>query len=169
MQAVIHGAGIALVQRLDALGRSVVVLKNVSGPRTRGCVTDFYGPGYDRTGFYGLRDGRVAAFAVHHTPGPALPTDPRATLPHHYSGLGWITTRARGRCPPSGYVDYDQVARADLPAWSRGRVTLVGDACQAVYLPADQMPPRPWPARPDLQSRCRRSKSVGAHQRYQCE
>jgi deazaflavin-dependent oxidoreductase (nitroreductase family) len=33
---------------------------------------------------------------------------------------------------------YDQVAQVEVPEWSRGRVTLVGDACQAVSLLAGQ-------------------------------
>jgi 2-polyprenyl-6-methoxyphenol hydroxylase-like FAD-dependent oxidoreductase len=33
---------------------------------------------------------------------------------------------------------YDQVAQTEIPQWSRQRVTLVGDACQAVSLLAGQ-------------------------------
>jgi 2-polyprenyl-6-methoxyphenol hydroxylase-like FAD-dependent oxidoreductase len=35
-------------------------------------------------------------------------------------------------------VFYDQVAQIEMPEWSRGRVTLVGDACGAVSLLAGQ-------------------------------
>lgn len=40
--------------------------------------------------------------------------------------------------PSPSEVYYDQVAQVDMPAWSRGRVALVGDACFAVSLLAGQ-------------------------------
>lgn len=89
-------------------------------------------------GCYGLRDGRVAVFTVHRTPDPTLPQDARAAVRRVYSSLGWIVPTALDRCPPPEQVYYDQVAQIEIPAWSRGRVTLVGDACQAVSLLAGQ-------------------------------
>ncbi|MGH3929558.1 MAG: FAD-dependent oxidoreductase, partial [Pseudonocardiaceae bacterium] len=50
MKVVICGAGIAglaLAQRLDALGWDVIVLEKAPGPRTQGYLMDFFGPGYD--------------------------------------------------------------------------------------------------------------------------
>lgn len=50
MRAVICGAGIAglaLAQRLDAIGWEVVVLERSRGPRTQGYLIGFFGPGYD--------------------------------------------------------------------------------------------------------------------------
>ncbi|GII77971.1 FAD-dependent oxidoreductase [Sphaerisporangium rufum] len=89
-------------------------------------------------GFYGLRDGRVAAFAVHRAADPALPADPRAALLAAYAGLGWVVPRALAACPPGERLYYDQVAQVEPPAWSSGRVTLAGDACGAVSLLAGQ-------------------------------
>ncbi|MFF4217059.1 FAD-dependent monooxygenase [Streptomyces nondiastaticus] len=89
-------------------------------------------------GFYGLRDGRVAAFAVHRTADPGLPGDPREALRKEYGELGWVVPRALRACPPGDEVYYDQVAQTEVPRWSRGRVTLVGDACYAVSLLAGQ-------------------------------
>jgi 2-polyprenyl-6-methoxyphenol hydroxylase-like FAD-dependent oxidoreductase len=83
-------------------------------------------------GFYGLRDGRVAAFAVHRTAVPSLPADPRAALRAVHGGLGWIAPRALAACPEDVY--YDEVVQTELPRWSTGRVVLVGDASQAVSL-----------------------------------
>lgn len=101
----------------------------------RFCLTDTV----DRQmGFYGLRDGRVAAFAVHRSAGPRVPLDARAALRREYGSLGWLVPRALAKCPPSERIYYDQVAQADVPAWSRGRIVLVGDACQAVSLLAGQ-------------------------------
>jgi 2-polyprenyl-6-methoxyphenol hydroxylase-like FAD-dependent oxidoreductase len=89
-------------------------------------------------GFYGLRDGRVATFAVHRRAESALPADTRAAVLDEYRDLGWIVPQALASCPPSAEIYYDQVAQINLPSWSRGRVTLLGDACQAVSLLAGQ-------------------------------
>ncbi|HEY3478758.1 MAG TPA: FAD-dependent monooxygenase, partial [Streptomyces sp.] len=101
----------------------------------RFCLTDTIGR---QRGFYGLRDGRVAAFAVHRTDDPRLPEDTRAALREEYGSLGWLVPRALRQCPPSEAVYYDQVAQIDLPRWSRGWVVLAGDACSAVSLIAGQ-------------------------------
>ncbi|MBG0564562.1 FAD-dependent monooxygenase [Actinoplanes aureus] len=89
-------------------------------------------------GFYGLRDGRVAVFAVHPAGDPARPADARDALRHEYAGVGWIAPRALAACPPAEQVYYDQVAQAVVPAWSTGRVVLLGDAAYAVSLLAGQ-------------------------------
>ncbi|QFZ20030.1 FAD-dependent oxidoreductase [Saccharothrix syringae] len=101
--------------------------------RGRFCVTDTVGR---QVGFYGLRDGRVAAFTVHRTSSPRLPRDPRAAVLETYGSLGWVVPRALARCPAEIY--YDQVAQVELPRWTSGRVALVGDACGAVSLLAGQ-------------------------------
>nr|MDT0659328.1 FAD-dependent monooxygenase [Micromonospora sp. DSM 115978] len=103
--------------------------------RDQFCLTDTV----DRqAGCYGLRDGRVAVFTVHRTPDPSLPADPRAAVQGEYAPLGWIVPRALAACPPAAQIYYDQVAQVEVPSWSRRRVVLVGDACQAVSLLAGQ-------------------------------
>lgn len=89
-------------------------------------------------GFYGLRDGDVAAFAVHRSADPALPHDIVTTLRETYASLGWLAPAALAQCPPAHEIYYDQVAQVEVPHWHRGRVALVGDACQAVSLIAGQ-------------------------------
>ncbi|MEV6647867.1 FAD-dependent oxidoreductase [Amycolatopsis sp. NPDC051371] len=101
----------------------------------RFCLTDTIGR---QMGFYGLRDGKVAAFAVHRTDDPAQPGDARAALRAEYGSLGWLVPRALRRCPPAEAVYYDQVAQIEMPAWHRGRVALVGDSGYAVSLIAGQ-------------------------------
>ncbi len=101
----------------------------------RACLTDTVD---SQMGFYALRDGRVATFAVHRTPDPALPADVRAAVREAYRGLGWVVPEALDRCPPAAEIYYDQVAQIEMPAWSAGRVVLVGDACYAVSLLAGQ-------------------------------
>jgi 2-polyprenyl-6-methoxyphenol hydroxylase-like FAD-dependent oxidoreductase len=107
-----------------------VVHARVAG---RFCVTDTV----DRQmGLYGLRDGRVAAFTAHRTTDRELPADPAAALRSVYGGMGWVVPRVLSQLPAEIY--YDHVAQVELPEWSRGRVTLVGDACGAVSLLAGQ-------------------------------
>ncbi|MEU3626884.1 FAD-dependent oxidoreductase [Amycolatopsis coloradensis] len=101
----------------------------------RFCLTDTIGT---QMGFYGLRDGKLAAFAVHRVTDPALPDDARAALRATYGSLGWAVPKALDLCPPAEEVYYDQVAQIEMPSWSRGRVVLVGDACYAVSLLAGQ-------------------------------
>ncbi|MGH3834648.1 MAG: FAD-dependent monooxygenase [Pseudonocardiaceae bacterium] len=103
--------------------------------RNRFCLTDTT---ERQMGFYGLRDGRVAAFTVHRSPDPTLPEDAQLAVREAYSSLGWVVPRALAQCPPSSELYYDQVAQIEIPQWSRGRVTLLGDACQAVSLVAGQ-------------------------------
>ncbi|MEV6967912.1 FAD-dependent monooxygenase [Hamadaea sp. NPDC051192] len=89
-------------------------------------------------GFYGLRDGRVAAFTVHRTSDPELPADPRAAVLRTYQDLGWLTARALGLCPSSADVYYDQVAQIEMDQWVNRRVVLLGDSAYAVSLLAGQ-------------------------------
>ncbi len=89
-------------------------------------------------GFYELRDGRIAVFAVHRAADPALPDDTRAALRGVYGGMGWLVPRALEACPPPAEIYYDQVAQTVAPRWSHGRVVLLGDSCYAVSLIAGQ-------------------------------
>jgi 2-polyprenyl-6-methoxyphenol hydroxylase-like FAD-dependent oxidoreductase len=103
--------------------------------RHRVCLTD---TPRRQVGIYGLGGGRVATFTVHQAPDPTLPADARSAVQEEYRSLGWLVPRALAACPPSSEVFYDQVAQIEMPRWSRGRVTLLGDACAAVSLLAGQ-------------------------------
>ncbi|MFE0266125.1 FAD-dependent oxidoreductase [Nocardiopsis alba] len=103
--------------------------------RGRFVLTDSLGA---QMGLYPLAGERVAAFTVHRTLETTLPEDARAALREALSGLGWVVPGALERCPAPEEVYYDHVAQAVVDRWSRGRVVLVGDACQAVSLLAGQ-------------------------------
>ena len=91
----------------------------------------------DRTaGLYPIREGRIASFFVHAADGPP-PGEPCARLREVYGDLGWLVPAALERCLVDE-VYYDTVAQVEMPRWTRGRVTLVGDACGAVSLLAGQ-------------------------------
>jgi 2-polyprenyl-6-methoxyphenol hydroxylase-like FAD-dependent oxidoreductase len=101
----------------------------------RFCLTDTIGSQF---GFYALRDGRVASFAVHRVADPELPKDIRAAITSSYADLGWVVPQALALCPDEDQIYYDQVAQIVMPRWTEGRVALVGDACGAVSLLAGQ-------------------------------
>ncbi|WP_028647615.1 FAD-dependent oxidoreductase [Nocardiopsis sp. CNT312] len=89
-----------------------------------------------QAGLYRLSEATGATFLCHLAPDGALPADPRARLRQVYSGMGWHLPRVLETCPPRPF--YDAVEQITVPAWSRPRVVLVGDACHAVSLMAGQ-------------------------------
>jgi 2-polyprenyl-6-methoxyphenol hydroxylase-like FAD-dependent oxidoreductase len=89
-------------------------------------------------GFYAVRGGKIASFFVHRAPDGSLTDAPCEELWQTYGDLGWILPRALAHCPACARVYYDQVAQVKMHQWSRGRVTLIGDACCAVSLLAGQ-------------------------------
>lgn len=89
-------------------------------------------------GCYPVHDDHVAALYAFRVAHPAVPADPRAALRSAFADLGWVVPAMLARCPTPPELYYDQVAQVELPSWHRGRVVLVGDACQAVSLLAGQ-------------------------------
>jgi 2-polyprenyl-6-methoxyphenol hydroxylase-like FAD-dependent oxidoreductase len=89
-------------------------------------------------GLYAIRDGRIAVFTVHRTADATLPKDPRGSIRSTYADLGWLVPEALAHCPSGPALYYDQVSQIEMPNWTRGRVALLGDACQAVSLLAGQ-------------------------------
>ncbi len=89
-----------------------------------------------QAGLYPAGDGRLAASLIHASPAMTLPADPGAQVLSAYRGLGSLIDRALEHCPEDPYYDY--VAQIRMPTWSRGRVTLLGDAAHAVSLMAGQ-------------------------------
>ncbi len=89
-------------------------------------------------GFYPIRDGRIATWFAHRSPTKALPESPCDELRARFGDLSWLVPDALDHCDEARGVYYDQVAQVEVDHWSRGRVTLVGDACYAVSLLAGQ-------------------------------
>ena len=88
-------------------------------------------------GLYAIRGGRIASFFVHRTP-DATPDDACGALHRIYGDLGWLAPATLPHCGETCATYYDQVAQVEMLQWSKDRVTLVGDACQAVSLLAGQ-------------------------------
>lgn len=91
-----------------------------------------------QVGLYPIRGGKIASFFVHRTPDNAAPSSYGDELQKVYGGLGWLVPGALRHCRDQSEIYYDQVAQIEMSYWSRGRVTLVGDACQAVSLLAGE-------------------------------
>lgn len=94
-----------------------------------------------QAGVYSIGDGRLAAFFVFHetkTFGHLTPEAQRAKLLSVYGGDGWITPRLLQRMDRAPDFYFDAVSQIRMTPWSRGRVALVGDACQCVSLVAGQ-------------------------------
>ena len=90
---------------------------------------------------YPIRQGRVATFFIHRTDDERRDFSRAAALEELtaiYRGLGWIVPALLERAPDAPSIYYDEVAQVVAPAWHRGRVVLVGDACQCVSLLAGQ-------------------------------
>jgi len=90
---------------------------------------------------YPIRQGRVATFFIHRTDDERRDFSRAAALEELtaiYRGLGWIVPALLERAQAAPSIYYDEVAQVVAPAWHRGRVVLVGDACQCVSLLAGQ-------------------------------
>ena len=55
-----------------------------------------------------------------------------------FAGMGWITRQLLSDVPASVNVFMDAVIQIQMPTWHRGRVTLVGDACDCPTLLSGQ-------------------------------
>jgi 2-polyprenyl-6-methoxyphenol hydroxylase-like FAD-dependent oxidoreductase len=82
---------------------------------------------------YPLREGQVAATFVRRAAQGAPPRSPHETLVEAFGDLNWRVPQVleHARELP---VAYEQVGQVVIAHWTRGRIALLGDACQAVTL-----------------------------------
>jgi 2-polyprenyl-6-methoxyphenol hydroxylase-like FAD-dependent oxidoreductase len=62
------------------------------------------------------------------------PGAPRLLVKDAYSGGGWVTDRAVAEWLVADDVYFDEVTRIVIRSWTRGRVTLLGDAASCISL-----------------------------------
>jgi 2-polyprenyl-6-methoxyphenol hydroxylase-like FAD-dependent oxidoreductase len=82
---------------------------------------------------YPLREGQVAATFVRRAAQGAPPRSPHEALVEAFGDLNWRVPQVleHARELP---VAYEQVGQVVIAHWTRGRIALLGDACQAVTL-----------------------------------
>ena len=93
-----------------------------------------------QVGLYPIRGGRLATFFLHKDRrrlGSLMPGDAADELRRVYGNLDWVVPALLARCDPARLY-FDAVSQIVVPHWNRGRVALVGDACQCVSLLAGQ-------------------------------
>jgi 2-polyprenyl-6-methoxyphenol hydroxylase-like FAD-dependent oxidoreductase len=82
---------------------------------------------------YPLRNGQVGTTFVHRAAQGVPPRSPHEALSEAFGDLNWhvpfVLEQAR-----SLPVAYEQVGQVVIAHWTRGRIALLGDACQAVTL-----------------------------------
>jgi 2-polyprenyl-6-methoxyphenol hydroxylase-like FAD-dependent oxidoreductase len=87
-----------------------------------------------------LRPGEVMFYLVHRTDETNWipPAERLARLRTVFSDMGWVIPRLLDAVDDHSPVFMDTVSQIQMPQWSRGRIALVGDACQCLTLLAGQ-------------------------------
>jgi 2-polyprenyl-6-methoxyphenol hydroxylase-like FAD-dependent oxidoreductase len=83
---------------------------------------------------YPLRRGQVAATFVRRAPTGAPPRSPHEALLEAYGDLHWRVPQVLEAAKSIAPFVYEQVGQVVMAHWTRGRIALLGDACQAVSL-----------------------------------
>jgi len=85
---------------------------------------------------YPLREGKVAASFVRRAANSAPPISAVEALEAAYGDLGGQVTRVLAHARGLSSFIYEQVGQVVMAHWCRGRIALLGDACQAAsFLP----------------------------------
>ncbi|RSL33920.1 FAD-dependent oxidoreductase [Salibacterium salarium] len=90
---------------------------------------------------YPISKGRLATFFMYKSPRLEKPITRKTIareLRSHYGDLGWIIPGLLDSVETVPDLYFDEVSQVRMPEWTRGRVTLIGDACSAVSLIAGQ-------------------------------
>ncbi|MEP7289660.1 MAG: FAD-dependent monooxygenase [Chloroflexota bacterium] len=77
------------------------------------------------------RAGEIVALYLYETPDEGdIPREKRLVrLQEQFSGMGWITSQLLADIQDPDGIFMDRVVQVKMPAWSLGRVALLGDAC----------------------------------------
>jgi 2-polyprenyl-6-methoxyphenol hydroxylase-like FAD-dependent oxidoreductase len=80
-----------------------------------------------------MRNGKIAVTLIHPSVahGPAKPLEYVRTL---YGDLQWCVPAVLRHAATADELHYEQATQIKMPAWHRGRVGLLGDACHAYAL-----------------------------------
>ncbi|WP_049558820.1 FAD-dependent monooxygenase [Nonomuraea sp. SBT364] len=113
-------------------------------------VTDRYGwgrvrahytePGRQVVVYPGGEPGRLVTLLLFRSPrGASVPRDRRPGLLRTlFDGAGWLTPSLLADAPAGESIFMDAMSQVVMPAWHRGRVALVGDACGCMTMVSAQ-------------------------------
>jgi 2-polyprenyl-6-methoxyphenol hydroxylase-like FAD-dependent oxidoreductase len=87
-----------------------------------------------QVGLFPLRGGELAATFVRRAPNSAPPRSPYEALVDSYGDLHWRVPDVLAAAKSLPFFVYEQVGQVVMAHWTRGRIALLGDACQAVSL-----------------------------------
>lgn len=89
---------------------------------------------------YAIRGGKLATFFIFRSPKSDVRTraEQFAALERACEGMGWMVPELLEHTERSPEFYFDRVTQIRLSTWHRGRVVLVGDACQCLTLVAGQ-------------------------------
>jgi 2-polyprenyl-6-methoxyphenol hydroxylase-like FAD-dependent oxidoreductase len=87
-----------------------------------------------QVGLYPVREGNIAAFFVHRESSTPPLISPSDALTKVYGDLKWHLPALLEYAKALPGFMYEQVGQVVIPHWYRGRIALLGEACQAVSL-----------------------------------
>lgn len=90
--------------------------------------------------FYPLDEELMdAVYIFRHPDVGVVPEEQRLPLVERaFQGAGWIAEQVLQDLPPASSVFFDSTTQIVMPAWTKGRVALLGDACGCLTLIAGQ-------------------------------
>ena len=80
---------------------------------------------------YPLRSGKLAASFVHRTSSMVVSRSPVEQLELVFGDLRWCVPDLVRHARAADELHYEHAAQIKMPTWYRGRIALLGDACQA--------------------------------------
>ncbi|MCA1010558.1 FAD-dependent oxidoreductase [Halobacillus halophilus] len=90
---------------------------------------------------YPIRGDRSATFFLYKSSkkeGHLSREEAKKELDHHFNHMGWVVPELLDKAGEAADFYFDEVSQVVMPHWSKDRVVLVGDSCQAVSLMAGQ-------------------------------
>ncbi|GAA1761607.1 FAD-dependent monooxygenase [Nonomuraea bangladeshensis] len=133
----VFGAESRFVRPLGTRLASYPVPDRYGWGRVRAHYTE---PGRQVVVYLSGEPGTLVALLLFRSPhSGSVPRDQRAgLLRERFAGTGWLTPSLLADAPAGESIFMDAMAQVVMPAWCRGRVALVGDACGCMTMVSAQ-------------------------------
>lgn len=82
-------------------------------------------------------DDQVASFFIYKAASPAV-ENPKESLTQQFKQAGWVIPKVLHNLSHANEFLLDTLTQIEVPCWHKGRVALLGDACQCLTLMAGQ-------------------------------